>query len=90
MTGTLSVLPGRLLVTRDPLEERTASGRIILPANERKVAATGFCHLHEPVGVENLTGKRIVFERWTWRTFTLDGHEFTIVREGAVLAVEDE
>jgi co-chaperonin GroES (HSP10) len=59
---------------------------LVLPDVARTRAVTGFCHVHSPGTVEDLTGKRIVFTKWSDREFRFGGHHFCILHEAEVLA----
>jgi co-chaperonin GroES (HSP10) len=85
---TLTPLPYHLIVTLD--EPETQVGRIILPDTARKEATTALVHLHGPGALEDLTGRRVVLEKWNWRQFVLNEHTFHVVPEAAVLAVFEE
>jgi co-chaperonin GroES (HSP10) len=94
----LEMLPGKMLVSRDPIEDRSAGG-IIYPDLSQKLACTGVCHLHTPgdywtywEGPEHpgLGGRRVAFEKWGGRPLTIQGIEFWIIPETSCLGVEEE
>lgn len=95
----LSVLPGRLLITRDPDVDCGMHGGVLLHypqdthseewAPERR-AQTCYCHLHEPSASwdeEPLTGKRLLVTKWSDKEFTLEEKTFSIITEYDILAV---
>ena len=93
----LSLRRGTLLLTRDPIRERPSpASNIILPREGHTVAETGYVHLHEPSGwwlwtrEEVLTGKRIVFDKWSPKELVLQGRTFEVAHEAAVLAIIGE
>jgi len=66
---------------------------MIMPSDLVVTAATGYVPLHEPsnwwlfIKEEDLTGKRIVFDKWSPNAFTWEGVECWLLSEAAVLAV---
>ena len=91
----LTLRRGTLLLTRDPWIRTIQTGpvELIMPEGLQQVAPTGFVHHHEPSdwwihqGEESLTGKRILFDKWSPQSFTWEGVEFWVLPEQTVLAV---
>ena len=82
----ISLLPGTLLVAKDP--DETQKGLILYPDVEKVVAVTGTVLMHERRAFdEDLTGKRIVLQKWSQRTLEIQGTTFWVVREAAVLMI---
>lgn len=82
------LLPGRVLLTRDPPALRYSSGLFRV---DKTYADTGHVLLHEPRALdEDLTGKRVVFAKWSGKDFEWRGTTLTVLTEGAVLAVIDK
>lgn len=85
------LLPGTLLIERDPDEVKI--GLILLPDIERKRASTARCIHHEPSmawddpDVADLTGYRLVIDKWIGRPLPLPGCRYVVIPERAVLAV---
>lgn len=86
---SISMLPGRLLLVVDPPETRSRRG-ILYPDVEAVHAAAGRVLLHEPVDLEDLTGRRVIFQKWAGRPFDWGGTTFHVFREGAILATIEE
>ena len=69
------------------------STTVIMPVALEQFASTGLVHLHEPSDFwlfaqeEVLTGRRIVFDKWSPESFEWDGIELWILNEPSVLAV---
>lgn len=87
----ISLLPGTLLVSPAP-DEAMSKGGIHYPDVERVVACIGLCHLHEPGGLigEDLTGKNVVIQKWSQRSFEWNGTLLWVIRENAILAVLED
>src|SRR5689334_13544668 len=90
---------GKMIIVRDPIEDGVvlAGVKILYPdegsswKGEHRVANTGLCLLHSPLRLdENLTGKRIIFDKWAGIPWRLEGTEFYTIPEMACLAVLDE
>lgn len=82
---------GKAIIVRDPPEDRTASGRIVLPSTRVKQACTGTVLLHSPIAVEDCTLKRVIFDKWAGKKWKVDNATFETIPERAILAVlEDE
>ena len=87
-------LYGMLIVTRDMdiglYTSKDGKVTLILPGNERIRAQSGLVHIHsrtEEWCERPLTGKRILFSKYTEREFTIGGRLFCTVDERDVLAV---
>jgi hypothetical protein len=60
-----------------------------------RMRASGFCHLHNAtwgfvVNDRDLTGTRVFFEKWTEKTFEIEGRTFCVIDEAAIVAYEEE
>lgn len=79
---------GYVLVVPDDDETKTKSG-ILFSDNMRRKRASGFALIHNVASywAEDLTGQHVLFEKWSWKEFTLDGREFWLIPERAVFAV---
>jgi hypothetical protein len=85
---------GILIVSRD-LDIATYTSRdgkvtLHMPANERIRAQSGLVHIHNETGDWNerpLTGKRILFSKYSEQEFRIGGRTFCTVDERDVLAV---
>lgn len=87
MQTDITLLPGRLLVSTDPPEDRTSSG-ILYPDVEKVYACQGYVLLHQPLTLNvDLSNKRIVFSKWSNRDFEWNGTTLSVLREANVLAV---
>lgn len=86
----ITLLPGRVLIVPDPPETSNPKGVIIYPDVERKYASTARAYLHEPLGEEDFTGKRIIYVKWSGKPLTWKGIDFLIIKEEAVLGVIEE
>ena len=88
------LLPGKLLIERDPDEVKI--GLILLPDIERKRASTARCILHEPSWAwdepewPDLTGKRLVIDKWVGKPLPLSGCTYVVIPERAVLALVED
>lgn len=87
---------GHCLISPDP-DYKQSPGGIIYPKSLQGKAKTGFVHLHTPSSAwdeVDLTGRRVVFDRWSSRPFTLQledkQHEFGVVSQWAILGVFEE
>lgn len=97
MTLQVQAPLGKLILTRDPIERshRGIGGvEIFYPdegstwKGEHRVANTGLVLLHSQSWLdENLTGKRIIFDKWAGVPWYLEGTEFYTIPERACLAV---
>lgn len=90
-------LQDRILIRRIEEEETTAGG-IIIPdtakekPQEGQVVATGKGKVREDGKITPLdvkTGDRVLFSKYAGTDVTLDGEEYTILREDDVLAVNE-
>jgi len=89
-------LVGDLFVLRDP-EVTRSKGGIYFPddtgANSwavDRLSCAGICLMHtSTLECPDLTGKRVFFEKWAEREFTLDGVTINVLRERAILAYEE-
>ena len=85
----MNLLPGRLLIVKDPPEDR--KGSILYPDVEKIYAASGYVLLHERERLdEDLTHKRIIFQKRSARDFEWNGTTLSVLKEGTVLAIFDE
>jgi chaperonin GroES len=90
-------LQDRVLIRRVEEEETTAGGIIIPDTAKEKpqeglVIATGKGKVREDGGITPLdvkTGDRVLFGKYAGTDVTLDGEEYTILREEDILAVSD-
>lgn len=91
-------LYGNCLVSFEPDEDRIRRADfkfdIIIPDSAKRKARTAFVHIHHASWLfgEDLTGKKVIVDRWSGQRFThihTDGkeYEFYVVSERAVLAV---
>ena len=87
-------LYGMLIVTRDMdigmYSSKDGKVTLYLPGNERIRAQSGVVHIHsrtEDWCESPLTGKRILFSKYTEREFKIGGRLFCTVDERDVLAV---
>jgi len=84
------LLPGRLLINIEPPEDRTKSG-LLYPSVEKVYASTAMVLHHDPHSLEeNLTGKRIIFQKWSSKDFEWNGTTLSVIREGNVQAIIEE
>jgi chaperonin GroES len=91
-------LQDRILIRRVDEEETTAGGIIIPDAAKEKpqegiVVAAGKGKVRDDGGVTALdvkSGDRVMFSKYAGTEVTLDGEEYTILREDDVLAVVGE
>lgn len=87
---------GHAIVSFDPDHEEVGKFNIILPGKGRK-PKTAFVHIHnysQRFG-EDLTGRRVVCDRWAARPFTIiyeDGKEYTFyaISQWAILGVFED
>jgi len=93
---TIQLLPGNVLITRDPIIDTTPSGLIVLPPHYEELSTRAYVHLHEPGGYWEwwggeppLTGAWVVIEKLAGRPFTLHGLDLWILPEHSILAVEE-
>jgi ABC-type amino acid transport substrate-binding protein len=84
----ISLLPGHLLVAKDP--DETGTQYIHFPDVEHVHACIGTVLMHERRSLEDLTGKRIVIQKWSERILELSGTKFWLIREAAVLMILEE
>lgn len=85
-SATFTILSGHLLVAPDP--DIVHKGRIHFPDNMHKKSETGLVVQHQPWGLdEDLTGERVLFEKWSWRELSLGGFTFYLIKEESVFAV---
>jgi hypothetical protein len=96
LVGGISILPGHVLITRDPIVQRTASG-LWLPPHHEELSSYGYVHLHEPGGYwahwggePPLTGRRVVIEKLSGRPLTINSLDLWLLPEHSILAVEEE
>jgi len=89
----ITIRTGHCLISFEP-DEATV-GRIIVPSARKSKFA--FCHLHVPTvrwGEVDLTGRRIIVDRFSGRPFSLMHesvvHEFYICPQWAVMALIEE
>jgi co-chaperonin GroES (HSP10) len=86
---TFRCRPGHLLVAPDP--DVIRKGIIWFSDNMHKKAETGICVQHDPDLLdEDLTGKRVLVEKWAWKRIVLNQTTFYIVGERSVFAVLEE
>ena len=92
---SIQILPGYVLLSRDPLIKVTPAG-IILPPHGEELSTRAYVHLHEPGGYWSwwggeppLTGAWVVIEKLAGRPFTLHGLELWLFPEHSILAVEE-
>lgn len=87
----ISMLPGRLLIQREPDHTMSNSGLLHLPDVEHVRASLAYVHLHEPLALEeNLSGRRVVVLKWNGKHLELSGAKFEVITEGAVLAILED
>jgi chaperonin GroES len=90
-------LQDRVLIRRIEEEEKTAGGIIIPDTAKEKpqegmVVAAGKGKPRDDGGITALdvkTGDRVLFSKYAGTDVTLDGDEYTILREEDVLAIVD-
>ncbi len=88
-------LQDRVLIHRVEEEEKTSGGIIIPDTAKEKpqvgmVVATGKGKLRDDGGITPLdvsSGDRVLFSKYAGTDVTLDGEEYTILREDDVLAI---
>lgn len=86
---TFIILPGNVLLAPDPDEVRS-SGGIWFSDGMRKKSETGLVVQHAPLFLEeDLLGKRILVEKWAWKTLDLNGTKFYLLSELSVWAIID-
>lgn len=88
----LRLLLGRMLVTKDPTVDSLrlkAGATLILPGTAHQLPTTALCLLHRATFRfgEDLTGQRVLIDKYAGRRFHLGGREFWIIPESACLAV---
>ncbi len=91
-------LQDRILIRRVDEDETTAGGIIIPDAAKEKpqegiIVAAGKGKVRDDGGVTALdvkTGNRVMFSKYAGTEVTLDGEEYTILREDDVLAIVDD
>jgi co-chaperonin GroES (HSP10) len=87
----LTCLPGKMIVLFDPAEQRSPSGRIILPT--KRHTWQGLCLVHVPSVLwaePEQSGKRILAEAWGHRSFKLRGTDYALILEQSCLATLEE
>ena len=91
---TLKPLADKVVVKRLEAEEKTKSGILLAPAAQEKpeifevvaVGPGGVVDGNE-IKMEVKAGDRIITGKYTGTTVKVDGEEYTIVRQGDILAV---
>ena len=91
---TLKPLADKVVVKRLEAEEKTKSGILLAPAAQEKpevyevvaVGPGGMVDGHE-VKMEVKPGDRILTCKYTGTTVKLEGEEYTVVRQGDILAI---
>ena len=91
---TLKPLADKVVVKRLEAEEKTKSGILLAPAAQEKpevyevvaVGPGGVVDGNEVV-MEVKTGDRIITGKYTGTTVKLEGEEYTVVRQGDILAI---
>lgn len=96
----IRISPAQCLISFEPDEDtfhrEGMKFGIIIPDRSRHKCRVAFCHLHEIAGTfdEDLTGKRLVVDRWASRIFTMHHngkeHEFAVISQWHVLGVVEE
>jgi hypothetical protein len=94
---SIQILPGHVLITRDPIVDRTPSGLIVLPPHYEELSVWAYVHLHEPGaywdywgGEPLLSGCKVVIEKLAGRPFTLHGLDLWLLPEHSILAVLED
>jgi co-chaperonin GroES (HSP10) len=81
------VLSGKILLAPDP-DLAWSKGGIFFPDSMKKKAESGLCVQHQPLILEeDLTGRRLLVEKWLWTEIELEGQPFLILDERSVFAV---
>jgi co-chaperonin GroES (HSP10) len=89
---SLSVLPGNVLLSRDP-DITQSDGGILYPDTAHKKAVFGIVHLHCPSGAwvgRSLTNRRVAFVKYGGRRFQFEGYTFELLSEDDILATVGE
>lgn len=88
---------GYCIVSFDPDDNSLGKFGLVVPAQQARMAKTAFVHIHNPTFRfgEDLSGKRVVCDRWASRPFNIthhDGHQYTfyVISQWAVLGVFEE
>lgn len=89
VTGSFHILPGHILLAPDPDEVRR--GVIWYSDRMARKSETGLVVQHAQAWLEeDLTGKRVLVEKWAWRPLQLQDTQFYVVDERSIYAVLEE
>ena len=93
---TLKPLADRVIIKQVKAEEKTKSGIILSSSAQEKpevyevvVVGPGGLVDGNEVKMEVKAGDKVITGKYTGTTVKLDGEEFTIVRQGDILAIVD-
>lgn len=93
---TLKPLADRVVLKQVEAEEKTKSGIILSSAAQEKpeiytvvVAGPGGVVDGNEVKMEVKAGDKVITGKYTGTTVKIDGEEYTIVRQGDILAIVD-
>ena len=93
---TLKPLADRVVLKQVAAEEKTKSGIILSSAAQEKpeiytvvVAGPGGMVDGNEVKMEVKAGDKVITGKYTGTTVKIDGEEYTIVRQGDILAIVD-